>query len=243
MISKILHSNKKISNLVWAIRGLFGQTLEGEKEKYFKKKTWDMIPRYMAGEGLKKLNIGAQGDALKGWLNTDIWAGSANLAFLDATKTFPIADETFDYVLSEHMIEHITYEKADFMIKECRRILKKGGKIRIATPSLEKFTGFDPANKSVKEYFENHVKQLYGIPVPCENDYIVNYIFYNFYHKFIYGKASITHLLQSNGFGEIGFYKPSESDDPNLQDVERHGLCLGETFNELETMVVEARKI
>jgi predicted SAM-dependent methyltransferase len=243
MISQLLHRNKKISNLVWAVRALFGQTLEGEKEKYFIKKTRHIIDRYMASGGLKKLNIGSQGDNLKGWLNTDIWAGPENVAFLDATKPFPFKDESFDYIFSEHMIEHIRYEQADFMLKECWRILKKGGKIRIATPSLEKFMTFDTATKEVSEYFDQHVKQLYGIPVPCENDYLVNYIFYNFYHKFIYGKASLSHILQSNRFKEVEFHKTSESNDPNLRNVERHDICLGKVFNELETMVAEARKI
>jgi len=242
MISKLLHSNKKISNLVWAVRGLFGQTLDSVKENYFKKRTTHIIDKYMSGDGIKKLNIGAQGNDPKGWLNTDLWAGCDGVAFLDATKTFPFKNESFDYIFSEHMIEHISYESADFMVKECWRVLKKGGKIRIATPSLENFKGFNPDDMLVKEYFEKQVKHLYKIPVPCDNDYLINYIFYNFHHRFIYGKSSMTHLLKSNNFTALAFYKPGVSDDAQLTNIEQHGRCLGMEHNMLETMVVEATK-
>jgi predicted SAM-dependent methyltransferase len=43
----------------------------------------------------------------------------------------------FDYVFSEHMIEHVSYAEGLLMLRECLRVLKPGGRIRIATPSLE----------------------------------------------------------------------------------------------------------
>src|SRR5918994_2691666 len=96
---------------------------------------------YLSTHTLRKLHIGAGDDALAGWLNTDIDPGADDVFFLDATKPFPFNDNTFDYVYSEHMIEHISRRDASFMLNECRRVLKPSGIIRIATPDLQVIAG------------------------------------------------------------------------------------------------------
>ena len=84
---------------------------------------------YQRTHDLRKLHIGAGTLTLEGWLNTDVHpAGASN--YLDATKRFPIADGTFDYVFSEHMIEHVPYCSGMTMLAECFRIARPGGKIR-----------------------------------------------------------------------------------------------------------------
>src|SRR5205814_992975 len=51
---------------------------------------------------------------------------------------FPLPDASFDFVFSEHMLEHLSYEEGLACLRECRRVLRPGGRIRIATPSLER---------------------------------------------------------------------------------------------------------
>jgi predicted SAM-dependent methyltransferase len=93
------------------------------------------------------------------WLNTDLIKisdgnGSAtspgtiayiksindNTDFLylehDAREPFPFEDEVFQWIISEHFIEHITPNQAVHWLKECRRMLKPGGIMRISTPDL-----------------------------------------------------------------------------------------------------------
>jgi len=59
---------------------------------------------------------------MSGWLNSDIEPKLKGILYLDATQDFPIEDNSFDYIFSEHMIEHITYNDAKRMISECFRI-------------------------------------------------------------------------------------------------------------------------
>jgi SAM-dependent methyltransferase len=54
----------------------------------------------------------------------------------DAREPFPFEDEVFQWIISEHFIEHITPNQAVRWLKECRRMLKPGGIIRISTPDL-----------------------------------------------------------------------------------------------------------
>jgi hypothetical protein len=46
---------------------------------------------------------------------------------------------SFDWVFSSHMLEHIPHFKIDAVLKECNRVLRQGGKIRLVCPNLEVF--------------------------------------------------------------------------------------------------------
>jgi predicted SAM-dependent methyltransferase len=54
----------------------------------------------------------------------------------DATKSLPVAPESFEWVYSEHFIEHIPQQMAVEWLKEVRRLLKPGGYLRLSTPDL-----------------------------------------------------------------------------------------------------------
>jgi len=49
----------------------------------------------------------------------------------------PFPDESVDYLYSSHLLEHLLREDAKTLLKEARRVLKKGGVIRTCVPDLE----------------------------------------------------------------------------------------------------------
>lgn len=57
----------------------------------------------------------------------------------DAAWRLSFGANSFDWVFSSHMLEHIPHPKVDAVLKECNRVLKLGGKIRIICPNLEVF--------------------------------------------------------------------------------------------------------
>jgi len=95
-----------------------------------------LIEHYLGQQKTRKLHLGCGGNIIDGWLNSDLFPLSNDVVHIDVTKTYPFDDETFDYVFSEHMIEHISHAQGQHMLKECFRVLKHGGKIRISTPDL-----------------------------------------------------------------------------------------------------------
>ena len=95
-----------------------------------------MIGRYLKNNEVKKLHIGAGNRKIKDWLNTDI-GNKKIMPVIDVTKRFPFNTNTFDYVFSEHMIEHINYHDGIKMLNESFRVLKSNSKIRISTPNLQ----------------------------------------------------------------------------------------------------------
>ena len=55
----------------------------------------------------------------------------------DLRKGIPFADGTFDMVYHSHFLEHIDRKAVPSLLKECRRVLKQGGIIRVVVPDLE----------------------------------------------------------------------------------------------------------
>ena len=52
-------------------------------------------------------------------------------------KGLPYDDCTVDYIYTSHFLEHLTKEEATRVLKECYRVLKKCGIIRIVVPDLK----------------------------------------------------------------------------------------------------------
>ena len=78
--------------------------------------------------GPKKLQLGCGRNWLEGWLNSDYYPRTSDIVHLDVTAPLPFSDGVFDYVFSEHVIEHISYHNGVFMLSECLRILKQIGR-------------------------------------------------------------------------------------------------------------------
>jgi len=94
-----------------------------------------MVSDYLRSSAVPKLQIGAGKNLLPGWLNTD-YDPLPGAAYLDATTRYPFDADTFALVYSEHIIEHVPYSAGASMLRECFRVLKPGGVLRISTPDL-----------------------------------------------------------------------------------------------------------
>lgn len=235
---------------------------EDEREK--------LIPNYLEATPIRKLQIGAGDNHLEGWLNADLEPSSDQVICLDATQPFPFPDNVFDYIFSEHMIEHITYKDALFMLKECFRVLRPGGKIRIATPDVEQLMGLlssdlteeqrrylelsanqilglysdelSPIQKHLPEWAldPEHIRRQYPSPGRDTAAFTVNHFFRSYDHRFLFDRTTLSGALAEAGFQNIRFCTPGVSDDPQLNGLELHSKQIGEEMNRFETMVAEA---
>lgn len=86
------------------------------------------------------LNIGAGSKNIQGFINIDIEPGADIIA--DVTKGLPFEDNSVDGIYSEHFIEHLSQDEGLFFFRECRRIMRPGSIIRIATPDLDSIVDF-----------------------------------------------------------------------------------------------------
>ena len=87
-------------------------------------------------------NIGAGSFEHRYWTNVDyasthyseVQKNFVNYNLMDL-KPLPIEDNIAEIVYSSHTIEHISDDAANNMLKECYRILKPGGGIRLTAPN------------------------------------------------------------------------------------------------------------
>ena len=202
------------------------------------------IRSYLQGNSIKKLQLGTSNSLMAGWLNTDLLPTTGKVAYLDATRRFPFKDDMFDYVCSEHMIEHVEHQSAVAMLRECFRILKPGGKIRMSTPDLKVLTSLLSNEKpTTQEFYVDWMIQKFMPNVDyCKEVFVINNAFRAWGHQFLYDRETLRMTLTRVGFEDITYYQPGVSNDENLRGIESHGSVMGcEEINQFEAFAVEAR--
>ena len=203
------------------------------------------IARYLRTHSPAKLQLGSGpgGGGHPGWLNTDLVPERWPKARLDATKRFPFPDGTFTRVFSEHMIEHIPLAAGRHMLAESFRVLAPGGVIRIATPDfanvLKLYAATDDAARRYLAWSAQHNRLASGPPADV---IVINSLFHDHGHQFLYDEAALTAIFAEAGFTHIRRHAPGESDTPDLRALEMHHLVIGHEANNFETLVLEARK-
>src|SRR5215831_11478247 len=239
-IKNFLKRSQLIVGLVRAFRGL---ELDIQVLLWLSKRP-GQIARYMKANRLKKLQLGTSNNVLDGWLNTDVFCNHDSIVYMDATKHFPFNDDTFDYIMAEHMIEHIDFQAAQVMLRECARVLKPGGRVRFATPDLRMLLALHSREKTDAQvrYIDWSVARSIPEAEECKDVFVINLLFRGWGHCFLYDAETLCCALSTSGFRDIKFYKPGKSDDPILRDLESHGKEIGaEDINQFETIVVEGR--
>ena len=84
-----------------------------------------------------KLNIGAGSTIISGFTPIDRKLGS---------EAYPLSypDNSVDEIRASHILEHFSFAHAQQALKEWTRVLKPGGRIRIAVPDLDAKEKADP---------------------------------------------------------------------------------------------------
>jgi predicted SAM-dependent methyltransferase len=86
---------------------------------------------------MKLLNLGCGTRHHDEWTNIDFCSTGTSVMAYDLRKGIPLDSETFDVVYHSNLIEHFSKEDAQEFLKECYRVLRYGGILRIAYPDLE----------------------------------------------------------------------------------------------------------
>lgn len=88
----------------------------------------------------RRLNVGCGAHYHPDWCNIDLVASSKDVIQHDIRQGLPFADNSFDAVYHSHVLEHLTPQQGEKLIRECGRILAPGGILRIVVPDLERIT-------------------------------------------------------------------------------------------------------
>jgi len=199
------------------------------------------IADYLAQHATRKLHLGCGFHRIDGWLNSDLTPRSKAVVMVDVTKKFPFADETFDYVFSEHMIEHLSYAQGRQMLDECFRVLRPGGTLRLSTPDLSFLIDLYGKEKSMlQDCYIRWVTEKFidGAPA-CEDTFVINNFVRNWGHTFIYDEKTLRSSLEKSQFTGIVRCNLNESLHQDLRNLENERR-LPDGFVRLETFTLEA---
>lgn len=172
-----------------------------------------------------KLNFGCGNNRLIGWENYD--------KEIDISKPLPFPDNHADFILAEHCVEHITHAEALDFFKECHRILKPCGVLRVCVPNIVDIFNFASVPYcrfiSEKGWGENSKRGAVEAIVKCHG------------HQSVWSHKILDVFFNIYGF-KTSLSHPRVSLHVELNDIDGHWKEIGEEFNLIETAVIEGTK-
>ena len=158
----------------------------------------------------------------------------------DVSRGLPYADGSAAYVYSSHLIEHLSRSQALDFVRECRRVLRPDGIMRVATPDLEKIVGAymaaDPQREGEPTRADVMMAEL-GMFHELQATFaqrLTHRVASASYHQWLYDSESLVRLLGKGGFNEtktrICAYRKGET--PDLDQLEHRP----------ESLIVEAHR-
>lgn len=97
-------------------------------------------PQKKTPDGLSLLNLGCGNHYHLAFTNVDFGSRGSEVIGHNLTQGVPFADGVFDGVYHSHVLEHFDLNMGRHFLRECIRVLKPGGTLRIAVPDLEQIT-------------------------------------------------------------------------------------------------------
>lgn len=149
------------------------------------------------------LHIGSGGEHKDGWVNIDL-AGDPVEVPWNLKHPLPFPDGSADAVFSEHLLEHIPLFGVVDVLRECHRVLKPGGIMRVGVPDAGRM-------------LESYVEEGKGFIETTRPDrpqlmLAVQELFYWYEHVTMYDEEMLTWLLTATGFtSEIHRCAPGRS--------------------------------
>lgn len=175
-----------------------------------------------------------------GWVNIDAFSAKHIHYQIKDLNVLPFEDESFDLIYCSHAIGYFDRQEIVPILAEWRRVLKKGGTLRLATPD---FDSINYIYRTGRVDLKDILGLLYGKwNVPGIG---------NIYFKTTYDFVSLRELLVENGFSSVNLYdfrdtEHSEFDDHSKAHLPHDPEAIASgNYNEKHTLVslnVECKK-
>jgi predicted SAM-dependent methyltransferase len=107
------------------------------------------------------LNLGCGQRLHPSWINLDFVSTGTGVIVHDLKKGIPFPEESFDVVYHSHVLEHFSKEESNPFIRECYRVLRPQGILRVVVPDLEQIARMylhclENANIGSEEWEQNY---------------------------------------------------------------------------------------
>ena len=126
----------------------------------------------------------------------------------------PFKENSISFIFSSNFLEHLSEKEGKNLLKECYRVLKPKGKIRIIVPDL------DDEVEKMKDKIDEYMKDR-------DVDHLQEYLTFNkrnrnyfSFHKRMYNFEELRKILQEEGFKKIKKSKPHEDGFSHIKDFD-----------------------
>ena len=181
--------------------------------------------RKWQGQQNLKLNLGCGGDLKPGWINVDLWLDSVDsrpegseAVFInyDLRREIPLDDGSCALIYSSHFFEHLDYEVALRQLRECYRLLKPNGTLRISLPDFKGACRAYLNNDA--DYFSLVDTNVFLPEVEPDSLTLIDYLNFAAYqsgeHKRMYDEEKVVLLLKKIGFSTVNVSSYDGTIDP-----------------------------
>lgn len=187
---------------------------------------------------MTKIQFGHGGHLLEGWLNLEQHQA-------DITKPLAFKDNSVNFIVLSHVLEHVTPQQGYKFLLEAYRILKLGGVIRVTVPDITQV--WLKCNDQYLSLLKDGLKTWWPaanwkqpIENPNKRDAVETLIFCHG-HQSIYNRELLWTVMESAGF-ETNASLYGRSSYPELDDVDKHHLYMGLDNCILESCIMEGLK-
>jgi predicted SAM-dependent methyltransferase len=156
---------------------------------------------------MPRLHIGCGPQHFPGWINIDNAPYPGVDRVLDVREGLPFEDVSLIY--AEHFIEHLAYDDALQLLRECRRVLRDDGVLRLSTPNLD-------------WVWASHYRRVLADEQKILACFAINRAFRGWGHQFLYNEHTLTATLLDAGFASVVRREYGQSEHDELRGIERH---------------------
>jgi predicted SAM-dependent methyltransferase len=139
------------------------------------------------------VNLGCGKDYRPGYLNVDINLAYRRDLWLDLRHPLPFRDATIDGIFCSHVLEHFPLDQTAALVRECRRVLRPEGVLRVGVPDVE------PA---VHAYLRGDLAYLRGEGRSSGRRFS-DHVLDNSNHRLIFDYGFLEELLCEAGFRQV----------------------------------------
>jgi predicted SAM-dependent methyltransferase len=144
----------------------------------------------LAGSQPLRLHVGCGWTHLDGWVNVDLFATRADIVW-DLRQGVPLPDGSVDAIFHEHMLEHMSLRDGFLFTRECARLLKPGGVLRVGVPDagacIDSYSG-----KGTPDWAASRPTGMVAVQA----------LFYENGHRAMYDGETLTLLCKAAGFAD-----------------------------------------
>jgi predicted SAM-dependent methyltransferase len=169
------------------------------------------------------LHLGCGGEHKAGWINIDLLGDPVDVAW-NLANPLPFDDGSVAAVFHEHLLEHLPLQAGDSFMRECFRVLRPGGILRVGVPDAGRLIR---SYSGDREYLEElHPGRPSALIAAQE-------LFYWHRHCAMYDTETLGLFFQANGFPGPVQRDFGDTDLEAAPDTERRRT---------QTLYMEARK-